>query len=69
MHGWATAAGELEDGLNGVAVPVWDGMERCVAALSVSGPAYRMPPERFAETAALAQRAAREIGERLARIG
>src|SRR5215212_8267491 len=51
-RGWATATGELEDGLNGVAVPVWDGAERCVAALSVSGPAYRVLPERFADTAA-----------------
>jgi DNA-binding IclR family transcriptional regulator len=68
-RGWATAVGELEEGLNGVAVPVRDGAGRCVAALSVSGPAYRLPPDRLADAAALAQGAARDIGERLGHIG
>ena len=47
--GYATAVAELEDGLVAVAAPVFDGTGACVAALSVSGPAYRMPPERLAE--------------------
>lgn len=66
-RGWATAVGELEEGLNGVAVPVRDGGGRCVAALSVSGPAYRLSPERLAEIAPLVQRAGGAIGERLGR--
>src|SRR5205807_1922430 len=44
---WAAAVGELEVGLNGVASPIFDGGEQCVAALSVSGPSYRVPPTRF----------------------
>jgi DNA-binding IclR family transcriptional regulator len=64
-RGWATALSEFEDGLNGVAVPVWNGFERCSAALSVCGPAYRLTTERVQEVAALAQEAAREITARL----
>jgi DNA-binding IclR family transcriptional regulator len=41
LRGFAVARGELEDGLNGIAVPVWDGSSY-VAALCVSGPAYRL---------------------------
>jgi IclR family transcriptional regulator, acetate operon repressor len=44
-NGYATAVAELEDGLVAVAAPVFDGAGTCVAALSVSGPAYRMPQE------------------------
>jgi len=47
--GYATATAELEDGLVAVAAPVFDGTGSCVAALSISGPAYRMPPERLDE--------------------
>ncbi len=43
--GWARAVGECEEGLNGVAAPVFDGHGRCVAAVTVSGPAYRLAPE------------------------
>jgi IclR family acetate operon transcriptional repressor len=44
-NGYATAVAELEDGLVAVASPVFDANGTCVAALSVSGPAYRMSPE------------------------
>jgi DNA-binding IclR family transcriptional regulator len=47
--GYATATAELEEGLVAAAAPVFDGTGACVAALSVSGPAYRMPPERLDE--------------------
>jgi IclR family transcriptional regulator, acetate operon repressor len=43
--GYAAAVAELEEGLVAVASPVFDGTGACVAALSVSGPAYRMKPE------------------------
>ncbi len=44
-NGYATAVNELEDGLVAVASPVFGGTGACVAALSVSGPAFRMRPE------------------------
>jgi IclR family acetate operon transcriptional repressor len=46
--GYATAVSELEEGLVAVAAPVLDATGACVAALSVSGPASRMPPESLA---------------------
>jgi IclR family transcriptional regulator, acetate operon repressor len=48
-QGYASAVAELEDGLIAVASPVFDNTGACVAALSVSGPAYRMKPEALAE--------------------
>lgn len=47
--GYATAVAELEEGLVAVASPVFDASGNCVAALSISGPAYRMPPENLPE--------------------
>jgi DNA-binding IclR family transcriptional regulator len=52
-NGYATAVGELEDGLVAVAAPVFDAEGRCVAALSVSGPAFRLRPETLAEVGRL----------------
>ncbi len=43
--GYATAVAELEEGLVAVAAPVFDPAGNCVAALSVSGPEFRMLPE------------------------
>jgi DNA-binding IclR family transcriptional regulator len=43
-HGYATAVAELEEGLVAVAAPVFDPAGACVAALSITGPEYRMPP-------------------------
>jgi DNA-binding IclR family transcriptional regulator len=60
-EGWASTLGELEDGFNGVAVPVSDALGGCRASLSVSGPVYRMPPARLPEIAVLCKRAAEEI--------
>ncbi len=55
---WASARGELEDGLFGVAVPVWDGHGTFLAALCVSGPSYRVGVERFDDLATRCRAAA-----------
>jgi len=47
--GYAKAVAELEDGLVAVAAPVFDVTGACVAALSISGPEYRMAPEQLDE--------------------
>jgi IclR family transcriptional regulator, acetate operon repressor len=65
QRGWAQAVGELEDGLHGVAAPVLDAGGRCRAALSVSGPAYRMAPERLPQLAGVCVEAAARIGAQL----
>jgi IclR family transcriptional regulator, acetate operon repressor len=51
-HGFAITDGELEPGLVAVAAPVFRDGGIVVAALSVSGPATRLTPDRVAEVAA-----------------
>ncbi len=48
-RGWASTAEELEaGGLNSIAVPVRSKVtNRIVASICVSGPEYRLAPERF----------------------
>ena len=43
--GYATAIADLEEGLVAVAAPVFDPAGTCVAALSISGPEFRMRPD------------------------
>ena len=51
QRGWAATAEELETGLNAVAAPVRGADDTVVAALSVSGPSYRLGPDTFDEVA------------------
>ncbi|WP_067567420.1 IclR family transcriptional regulator [Nocardia acidivorans] len=64
-QGWAACEEELEIGLNAVAAPIRDSDGRIIAALSVSGPSYRLPATRFAETAHQAMESAHIISRRL----
>ena len=52
---------ELEVGLNAVAAPIHGADGSVIAAVSVSGPAFRLPKESFAEAGKLARDAADEI--------
>jgi DNA-binding IclR family transcriptional regulator len=61
-RGWGATQGELEVGLNGVAAPVWTAGGELAGAISVSGPAYRLDPERFAAVAARVIAAAADAG-------
>jgi IclR family transcriptional regulator, acetate operon repressor len=63
-NGYATAVAELEDGLVAVASPVFDPAGACVAALSVSGPAFRMQPESLDELGRLCSDASRPASAR-----
>lgn len=65
-RGYAVALEELEVGLHAVAAPVFDGYRRCAAAVSVSGPAYRLTQERLP---ALGLRCAAAAEEASARLG
>ncbi|YAL84304.1 IclR family transcriptional regulator [Dermacoccaceae bacterium W4C1] len=64
-RGWTSVEEELEVGLNAVAAPVHDHLGHLVAAVSVSGPAYRLEPARFDEVGAVVRGAARQVSERL----
>lgn len=63
--GFAVAVEELELGLHAVAAPVFDATGSCVAAVSVSGPAYRLTEIRLSEVGALCAAAAAEVSARL----
>jgi DNA-binding IclR family transcriptional regulator len=64
-RGWATALGELEEGLHAVAAPVVDAEGTCRAALSVSGPSYRLPPGSLDQLGEQCQRVALHVGAAL----
>lgn len=61
---WYTTE-ELEVGLNAVAAPVFGADGEVVAAVSVSGPAFRMGPESFEEAGSITREAAADISRRL----
>jgi DNA-binding IclR family transcriptional regulator len=63
--GFAVAVEELEVGLHAVAAPVYDAAGACVAAVSVSGPAYRLTETRLPAVGDLCAAAAAEISGRL----
>ncbi|MGH3437789.1 MAG: IclR family transcriptional regulator [Sciscionella sp.] len=64
-RGWACTTEEFEAGLNAVAAPIRDADGMVVAALSVSGPSYRMTAETFPETAKALRVGAEEISSQL----
>ena len=64
-RGWASVVEELEVGLNAVSGPVYDAGSDIIAALSVSGPAYRFHPDRFSKVAKQTRAAAEVISRRL----
>lgn len=68
-RGWASVTEELEVGLNAVAAPVRDANSQVVAALSVSGPSYRLAEEKFSEVAEQTIASADAISRRLGWIG
>ncbi len=67
-RGFAVNRGEFQDGLNGVAAPVWDHRGVIRAALGVAGPAYRLTDARIDELSQQVVDAAaaisRELGAR-----
>ena len=64
-RGYAQTVEELEEGLNAVAAPVRQADGQVSAALSVSGPAFRMRPMDLPRTARLVMDAADAISRRL----
>ena len=63
--GHAVTLGEYADGLNAVAAPIRDHTRAVVAAISVTGPAFRLDEARMALVVPPLQRAAQRVSERL----
>ena len=64
-RGWASTNEELEIGLTAIAAPLRNSAGRVVAAISVSGPSYRLTPGSFDDAAGPLLAGAREISARL----
>jgi DNA-binding IclR family transcriptional regulator len=64
-RGYATTMEELEEGLNAVAAPIRRADGRVVAALSVSGPAFRMRPVDLPRLGYITAGAAASVSRRL----
>jgi DNA-binding IclR family transcriptional regulator len=69
IDGYASTFEEYEVGLNAVAVPVRDHTGAVVAAVSVSGPAFRLGPERMREVTAALQVGGSQISRRMGYLG
>lgn len=63
--GYALTVEELELGLHAVAAPVFSATGTCLAAVSVSGPAYRVPKRRLERLGRLCIASANEVTARL----
>ncbi|MCZ4550401.1 IclR family transcriptional regulator [Williamsia sp. 1138] len=64
-RGWSGAVEELEEGLNAIAAPVRDHTSDVVAALSISGPSFRLTPETMESLAPRIRDAALEVSRRI----
>src|SRR5918995_4499861 len=60
-QGFAFTVEELEVGLNAVGAPIRCAEGALVGSVSVSGPAFRLPPDSIPEVAALVKKAAADI--------
>ncbi|MBF9066663.1 IclR family transcriptional regulator [Streptacidiphilus fuscans] len=68
VDGFACTVEELEPGLNAVAAPVYAHNGQVVAAVSASGPSFRLSETRLADVAVAVRAAAEEISARLGHI-
>ena len=64
-RGWGVTVEELEIGLNAVAAPVRDADGRVAAAMSASGPSFRLTPASLGDLAPLVVEAADALSRRL----
>jgi DNA-binding IclR family transcriptional regulator len=69
QQGYAVAQEELEVGLSAVAAPIWNHEGKVVASISVSGPSFRLYPEKIPELAELIKQTANKISYQLGYAG
>lgn len=69
QRGWAATSEELEIGLNAVAAPIRGAAGDVVAAVSVSGPAYRLTVDAFPSVTEKLRAGADEISHRIGYFG
>lgn len=64
-RGYAAVRGELEDGLNGIAVPIRGHEGTVIGAVSIAGPSFRFDPEKVPGLIEELQAAGRKISENM----
>jgi DNA-binding IclR family transcriptional regulator len=69
QQGYAVAQEELEVGLSAVAAPIWNHEGEVIAAVSVSGPSFRLSSEKIPELAELTKQTANKISHQLGYLG
>jgi IclR family KDG regulon transcriptional repressor len=67
-RGYAVTREELEEGLNAIAAPIYDHTGQAVAAVSVAGPAYRIPPDMFSHLAGQLVEVADQVSRQLGHV-
>lgn len=67
-QGYAISNGELEEGIDAVAAPIFDHLNTVVAAVSIGGPSERCAPKR-AELITAVTRAGQQISQALRYVG
>ncbi len=65
QRGWAYDNEEDSEGVRCIAVPVFDGNQRVIAAISVSGVSFQLPENHHEEIATLLAQAARTITDKI----
>ena len=65
QRGYATSWEENQEGVNALAVPIWDSEDQVVAVMGVVGPSYRFTREKAIQAIEVMRGVAREIGKRL----
>ena len=64
-HGYAVSRGERTVGLTAIAAPIRDHMGSVVAALTLDGPSFRLPPNRVQELTTVITATADEVSSEL----
>lgn len=59
--GYAINLGEWRSGIGGVAAPIFNGLDKIVGALGISGPLDRLAPEKIGTYAPIVQRTAQKL--------
>jgi DNA-binding IclR family transcriptional regulator len=68
-QGYAVAREEYEEDLAAVAAPIYNHQGRAIATISITGPAYRLEPEKIANLVPLLQETAGKISAQLGYSG
>ncbi|MDE3075867.1 MAG: IclR family transcriptional regulator [Chloroflexota bacterium] len=68
VAGYAVTNGEVDEGVRGVAAPIFGPEGRVAAGLSIAGPSFRLVDDTLPDAICAVQEAAKAVGKRLERL-